>query len=106
MSLTNEPSILADKLQAMNVLEKIVLAAELGCKQEQLSTVISTGNLISAIRKHFQMSIYTVNDYWKVQLFDFNVSANDAIDCIYETGHTDLNNALIESFLWRWRNDE
>lgn len=66
--------------------------------QSELS--VSPDELISKIREFHQMTIYTVNDHWCIQLFDINVAANDMIDCLFETSSTELIKVLRYALEW------
>jgi hypothetical protein len=50
--------------------------------------------LINIIREHHQMIIYTVNEYWCVQLLDRDMCGNDEGDCDWEDSDTDLIRVL------------
>lgn len=61
---------------------------------------LTIGKSIEFIRYHHQMDIYTVNDYWCVQLFDFSVCANDEKSCICEYSGKELIEVFYECIIW------
>ncbi|WP_197483491.1 hypothetical protein [Paenibacillus elgii] len=77
-----------------------LLASDLGCPADQLLETISIGNLIDVIRKYHQMTFYTVDSMWCIQLFDHDVAANDQIDCIYENNREELIILLYVALEW------
>lgn len=56
---------------------------------------MSIEELLLKIREFNQYSIYTVNEYYCIQLFDLDVCANDEVDCISEFSDKNLRKALI-----------
>ena len=59
--------------------------------------LFSVGQLIEIIRKLRQMDIYTVDDWWYVQLFDLETCANDGRDCESESSSRELCDALWQT---------
>lgn len=68
---------------------------EIGIKKELNS--MSIEEMLSKIREFNQYSIYTVNEYYCIQLFDLEVCANDEISCISEFSDKDLRKVLIRA---------
>ena len=58
---------------------------------------ITIGKMIELIRERNQIDIYTVDDVWKVQLFDLSVAANDNISCVWEEDGRELCDVLWEA---------
>lgn len=78
---------------------------------ENLPDAIFTGELTASpeelmakIRGVHQLSVYTVNEVWCVQLFDRDVPANDDYPCIYENSNKDLMSVL--RLAWEWIEEE
>lgn len=64
-------------------------------------------SLILKLRELHQMDIYTVNEYWCIQLFELDVCANDysvqpcvEFQCIYENSNTKLLKVLKDAYEW------
>lgn len=73
------------------------------CEQKDMKSE----GLISFLRQHHQLNVYTVSENWCVQLFDLDVDTNDiGASCIYEDQNTNLDNLLIEAIEWVNRNRE
>lgn len=73
------------------------------CQQKEAKSE----GLISSLRQHHQLNVYTVSEYWCIQLFDLDVDTNDiGASCIYENQNTNLDNLLIEAIEWVNRNRE
>lgn len=68
---------------------------EIGIKKDLNS--MSIEEILSKIRKFNQYSIYTVNEYYCIQLFDLEVCANDEVDCIIEFSDKDLRKVLMRA---------
>ena len=49
------------------------------------------------IRKYHQINLYTVDKSWCLQLFHLEFTANDGVDCIWESSSEDLNKLLNEA---------
>ncbi|MDM0868821.1 hypothetical protein QTI59_15410 [Clostridium perfringens] len=58
---------------------------------------LSLEQKISLIRKYNQMDLYTVDKYWCLQLFHLEFTANDEVDCIWESSSEDLNKLINET---------
>ena len=72
----------------------------MGEEEETIAKQIDIPYLITFIRQHHQMDIYTVNESWCIQLFDLYVCANDEVSCVYETSSEELINALFLSVVY------
>ena len=68
---------------------------EIGIEQDLNS--MSIEEILLKIREFNQYSIYTVNKYYCIQLFDLEVCGNDEIDCISEFSDTVLRKVLIRA---------
>lgn len=66
---------------------------EIGVEKDLNS--MSEGEMLSKIREFNQINLYTVNEYWCIQLFDLEVSANDEVDNVGEFSNTELKQVLI-----------
>lgn len=58
---------------------------------------MSIEEMLLKIREFNQFNIYTVNEYYCIQLFELEVCGNDEIDCISEFSDTDLRKVLIRA---------
>lgn len=87
-------------IEKLMVYDQTSLASDLGCELYELVNVVTIGNLLEVIRKYHQIDVYTVDSNWCIQLFDFDVAANDQVDCIYENHHEELINVLYGSLEW------
>ena len=58
---------------------------------------MSIEEMLLKIRGINQFNIYTVNEYYCIQLFELEVCGNDEIDCISEFSDTDLRKVLIRA---------
>lgn len=58
---------------------------------------MSIEEMLLKIRGFNQFNIYTVNEYYCIQLFELEVCGNDEIDCISEFSDTDLRKVLIRA---------
>lgn len=76
------------------------LASDLNCEVFDLVNIVTVGNLLEVLRKYHQINVYTVNTSWCIQLFDFDVAANDQVDCIYENHRDELIDVLYASLAW------
>jgi hypothetical protein len=57
---------------------------------------LTTEELIKLIRKYHQIDLYTVDEYWCLQLFDLTVCPNDInVSCDWENDDKELNTVLI-----------
>ena len=61
---------------------------------------VTIAKLIESIRVYYQMNIYTVNEFWCVQLFDLKDCVNDGVDCVYENNSEELVDVLFETLKW------
>lgn len=68
---------------------------EIGIEKDLNS--MSIEEILSKIREFNQYSIYTVNEYYCIQLFDLEVCANDEVDCITEFSDKDLRKVLMRA---------
>lgn len=71
-----------------------------GLTGKHYSRYWTVGKSIEFIRNHNQMDIYTVNEYWCVQLFDLNDCANDQKSCVHENDSEELVDAIFECIIW------
>lgn len=68
---------------------------EIGIEKDLAS--MSIEEMLLKIREFNQFNIYTVNEYYCIQLFELEVCGNDEIDCISEFSDTDLRKVLIRA---------
>lgn len=80
-----------DKLRQLAIMKK---------KGKVVIPLLTEGQLIDVIRDFAQMNIYTVDENWCIQLFEFDVAANDNTDCIYEASDKKLINVLFGALGW------
>ena len=52
------------------------------------------------LRKYVKFQLYTVGQYYVIQLFDLAVDANDDVPCLWENDHFDLDYLLDEAIKW------
>lgn len=68
---------------------------EIGIEKDLES--MSIEEMLLKIREFNQFSIYTVNEYYCIQLFDLEVCGNDEIDNVGEFSDTDLRKLLTRA---------
>lgn len=67
--------------------------------ENECGSMVTVDSLVGKIRERYQLSIYTVNDNWVVQLYDADVCANDQVDGIYEVASKELIDALFACYM-------
>lgn len=68
---------------------------EIGIEKDLAS--MSIEEMLLKVREFNQFNIYTVNEYYCIQLFELEVCGNDEIDCISEFSDIDLRKVLIRA---------
>ena len=64
------------------------------CQKQDCIPLLSVGQMIETVRRVKQMDIYTVDNWWCVQLFNLETCANDGYDCEWENSSRELCDAL------------
>lgn len=62
-------------------------------------TYLNIEEMLLKIREFNQFNLYTVDEYYCIQLFDLEVCANDEVSCNSEFQHKDLKKLLILALL-------
>jgi hypothetical protein len=93
-------SLTYQEIEVLPYYDQVSLATDLKCSVEELLNKVTIGSLISVIREYHQLSIYTVNLEWCIQLFDLDESANDDILCSYENSRHELIDVLYVTTSW------
>lgn len=73
------------------------LADMLNSSVEDLPMLLTIGKLLELLRTFHQIDLYTVGDYWCIQLFDLHVAANDQQDCVAESHAIELIDVLCKA---------
>lgn len=73
------------------------LADMLHSSVEDLPTLLTIGKLLEVLRTFHQIDVYTVGDYWCIQLFDLDIAANDQQDCLTENHSIELIEVLCKA---------
>lgn len=73
------------------------LADMLHSSVDDLPTLLTIGKLLEILRTFHQIDLYTVGDYWCIQLFDLDVAANDQQDCVTEHYSIELIDVLCKA---------
>lgn len=72
------------------------------CQQKELKPE----GLMLALRQYHQMTVYTVDEKWCIQLFDLDVAANGKASCIYEDQNRNIEKLVLDALEWVVRNKE
>lgn len=61
---------------------------------------LNAEDMLLKIREFNQYNLYTVNDYYCIQLFDLDVCANDDVTCNNEFQNKDLKELLKSALVY------